>query len=171
MVEKIIKQTVYIASDGEEFKDKEKCLEYESFLLKSDEYKAARERLKSLKIEYPSRKAPDFISLELFIAADCNLTRIKGKVNRYDYDFKYYKLNSKEDALVLATVIEEEYQARISREDVLKKSGKMSFPCVAALSEKYGYIINTFDREKRFIEKYCNFHGYNVSFEKIEKEG
>ena len=163
-------QTVFIANDGKEFPTKEDCLEYEKRLAEYAEKEKAVETARNMleKLRIPSEQVP-YIPLWTFVGEEGNRTQVKSTLRRKKV--QYFQLHNKKEALALATVIADKNSRYCeSPEELLKKSGKLSYPCIAIYEPYATRKIETIDADIRMIRKFLEIHGYKITVEKIESE-
>ncbi len=169
---KTVEKQVYIACDGKEFNNEKKCRDYEALLEKKNEYKQALEYISQLEINYDKKEMPAIIPLDVFVEKKGNIGDVKRTLNRdtYGKQYHFYKLNNKKDAEMLAIVMSYKDVAKAEPAEILKSSGKITFPCIAMFSYSYGWgrEICTFNKEIELIKKYCKLHGYNIELTEIE---
>lgn len=172
---KTVEKHIYIARDGKEFDKEEDCLQYEVFLDNEEEYAKAKEHIEALEIIYDKKEMPGVIPLDVFVEEEGNIGDIKRKLHKDSWNghrYRYFRLNSKTDAEMLAKVMIHD-GAKANIKEIISKCGKMDFPCIALYSDDYGWgrEIGTFNKEMELIKKYCKLHGYRIKLEKIKEKG
>ncbi len=169
---KTVEKQIFIACDGKEFENENDCIKYEALLEKEKVYKQALEHISKLEIDYDRKEMPGVIPLDVFVEEDGNIGDVKRKLNKdtYGKHYHFYKLNNKTDAEMLALVMANKDNAKTEPIEILRKSGKITFPCIVMYSRSYGWgrKICTFDKEMELIKKYCKLHGYDIELTKIK---
>ena len=137
---KEIKTTVYIARDGKEFSSEAECSEYEDWLNDEEHYEAAKEYINTLKVETSKNEFP-FIPLDTFMKDRGDMTQVKTSMRRVMDNGSYYLLQSRSDAMELATVMAHDGYANINPEEILKRTGKLQYPCTVLVASSYAWDV------------------------------
>lgn len=163
MQKKVIEKEQFVAIDGSMFNKEEDCIKYEARLGEENRYKIAKEY-----VETNLRQDEKFVPFDLFVKANGNLRECNVYLKRYKYSVKTFKLESEEDADMLAEVKAIENPGyKQTKEKARKKMGKLVFPCTVGYYDgcDFGREPISLEKYEKMVQKYFGLYGIDVKFE------